>query len=177
MRRLTRAVCCVSTVLTVRCLLTVGSPLAYRAAAGPHNATNGIPFGFPKWICGSGEPDGPGHAKGGKTNASGVVFLIPLAHPHVRPMGVRRACRGANEIELNATLKTFNESSQAACGARGHRDGDRVRDGGGVTAARPRAAAALPQNDHGLLLALQPDGGYCHHYYAARAVGALAGRV
>jgi hypothetical protein len=28
------------------------------AKAGPHNRTNGIPFGSPKWICGSGSPDG-----------------------------------------------------------------------------------------------------------------------
>ena len=33
-----------------------GSP----AKRGPHNATNGIPFGFPKWICGSGAPNGVG---------------------------------------------------------------------------------------------------------------------
>ena len=31
-----------------------GSP----AKRGPHNATNGIPFGFPKWVCGSGTPNG-----------------------------------------------------------------------------------------------------------------------
>jgi hypothetical protein len=31
-----------------------GSP----AKRGPHNATNGIPFGFPKWVCGSGAPNG-----------------------------------------------------------------------------------------------------------------------
>ena len=39
------------------CLLSLLRVLV--AQAGPHNSTNGIAFGFPKWVCGSGSPGDP----------------------------------------------------------------------------------------------------------------------